>query len=167
MARAAHLNGVRKAVVTPHIHPGRYQNDLHSIRRAAAAFADELKRQGIPLELGFAAEVRIGPEIMDVVQNGDMPYVGELDGYHILLLEFPHSHIPPGSDKMTEWLLSNRVRPMIAHPERNKDVILAISTRSCRSSRWDVSCKSPRARWRAHSARRQCKEPISCSSAAG
>ncbi len=126
MARAACKNGVTKAVVTPHIHPGRYQNDLNSIRAAATAFADELKRQGIPLELGYAAEVRIGPEIMDLVQSGAMPYLGELDGYHILLLEFPHGHIPLGSDKMVAWLLSHHVRPMIAHPERNKDVIRSL-----------------------------------------
>ena len=40
-----------------------------------------------------------------------------------MLLEFPHSHIPTGSDRMVAWLLAHDVRPMIAHPERNKEVI--------------------------------------------
>src|SRR5690606_29549077 len=41
----------------------------------------------------------------------------------VFLLEFPHSHIPPGSDKLVRWLLDRRILPMIAHPERNKDIM--------------------------------------------
>jgi protein-tyrosine phosphatase len=123
MARAAHDAGIQKAIVTPHLHLGRYENDLDSIRMAAHAFSAELKRRRIPLQISYAAEVRICPELTELVENGTAPYVGELEGKKILLLEFPHSHIPTGSDKMIEWLLGHGVRPMIAHPERNKDVI--------------------------------------------
>ncbi|MGZ5165376.1 MAG: tyrosine-protein phosphatase [Burkholderiales bacterium] len=123
MACAAYDAGIQKAVVTPHLHLGRYENNLASIRKAANTFSAELKRRKIPLRISFAAEVRICPEITDLVENGTAPFVGELEGRKILLLEFPHSHIPAGSDKMVEWLLVHDVRPMIAHPERNKDVI--------------------------------------------
>jgi protein-tyrosine phosphatase len=123
MARMACKNGVQKAVVTPHMHPGRYDNDVHSIKRAVAEFRLELERLAIPLVLGFAAEVRISPEIITLVESGEMPYLGEHEGYRIMLLEFPHSHIPVGSEQIVAWLLERRVRPMIAHPERNKDVI--------------------------------------------
>ena len=40
-----------------------------------------------------------------------------------MLLEFPHSHIPPGAEPLVKKLLDLKVRPIIAHPERNKDVI--------------------------------------------
>jgi protein-tyrosine phosphatase len=40
-----------------------------------------------------------------------------------MLLEFPHSHVPVGADKFVAWLLARNIRPMIAHPERNKDVM--------------------------------------------
>jgi protein-tyrosine phosphatase len=123
MARAAHDAGIQKAIVTPHLHLGRYENNLGSIRVAAHAFSAELKRRGIPLDISYAAEVRICPELAELVENGTAPFVGELDGKKILLLEFPHSQIPTGSDQMVAWLLMHDVRPMIAHPERNKDVI--------------------------------------------
>jgi len=39
------------------------------------------------------------------------------------MLEFPHGHIIPGSIKLVEWLLQRNIRPLIAHPERNKQVM--------------------------------------------
>ena len=41
----------------------------------------------------------------------------------VVLLEFPHSHVPVGADKFVAWLLARNIRPMIAHPERNKDLM--------------------------------------------
>ena len=123
MARVAHEAGIQKAVVTPHMHIGRYENELHSIQAAARTYSAELKRRHIPLEISYAAEVRICPELADLVERSAVPYLGELQGKKIVLLEFPHSHIPPGSDNMVAWLLTHGVRPMIAHPERNKDVM--------------------------------------------
>jgi protein-tyrosine phosphatase len=40
-----------------------------------------------------------------------------------MLLEFPHSHLVAGGEKLIKWLFDRRVRPLIAHPERNKDVM--------------------------------------------
>ena len=45
-----------------------------------------------------------------------------------MLLEFPDSHILPGSDKLAAWLLARRIRPLIAHPERNKEVMRDVDT---------------------------------------
>lgn len=123
MARLAVANGIRRAVVTPHLHPGRYDNDIHSIRRAHAAFERALEDAGIPLELAMAAEVRLCPEIMDMAMQDTLPWLGNWQGERVFLLEFPHSHIPPGSDKLVHWLRRQGIRPMIAHPERNKDVL--------------------------------------------
>jgi len=39
------------------------------------------------------------------------------------LLELPHTHIPPGSEKFVDLLLSKKIRPLIAHPERNADIV--------------------------------------------
>src|SRR5690606_4229863 len=51
---------------------------------------------------------------------------GEFQGYRILLLELPHAHVPAGSEKFIQWLLDQKIRPMIAHPERNKGIIGSI-----------------------------------------
>jgi protein-tyrosine phosphatase len=123
LARHAVAGGIGTAIVTPHILPGRYENTLSGIREAAARFRAELDARTIPLEIGYAAEVRIGPEIMSLAEEETLPLLGYAEGYGIVLLEFPDSHILPGSDKLVAWLLSRKIRPMIAHPERNKEVM--------------------------------------------
>jgi protein-tyrosine phosphatase len=124
LALAAHAvqSGIARAVLTPHIHVGRYRNELATITADLARFRTELKRRNIPLELGIGGEVRLGEDIIPMVMEERIPYLGERDGYRIMLLELPHSHIPVGSDKFVGWLLKQKIRPMIAHPERNKGV---------------------------------------------
>ena len=123
MARLAVENGITQAHVTPHIHVGRWDNELANIARAVEAHRIELQKAGIPLKLGFAAEVRLDYDVVPLIEAGKVPFLGELDGYKIMLLELPHSHVPVGSDKFVAWLLGRGIRPMIAHPERNKDII--------------------------------------------
>ena len=123
LARHAVASGIAKSVVTPHILPGRYDNTLPGIREAAAQFRGELAARRIPLELGYAAEVRIGPDVMSLVDEEMLPPLGSVDGYRIVLIEFPDSHILPGSDRLVAWLLGRKIRPLIAHPERNKEIM--------------------------------------------
>jgi len=123
MARLAVVNGITWAVLTPHIHHGRYDNTLDSITAAYLQFKAELATQCIPLGLGMAAEVRVGYEIIQLVSCGQLPFLGVMDQKNVLLVEFPHSHLPPGSEKLMGWLMDRDISPMIAHPERNKSVI--------------------------------------------
>ncbi|MBE0613262.1 MAG: capsular biosynthesis protein [Burkholderiales bacterium] len=123
LAQRAVAAGIETAIVTPHILPNRYDNTLAGIRDAAASFRDELLARDIALEIGYAAEVRIGPEIMALAEAQTLPLLGTIEGYGIVLLEFPDSHILPGSDKLAAWLLERNIRPLIAHPERNKEVM--------------------------------------------
>ncbi len=123
MAELAVKNGIHTAVVTPHIMPGRYDNDIHSITEAFNHFSDLLKQQHIELELAMAAEVRLDPSILTMVESDTLPMLGELDGIQIMLLEFPHTSLPPGSLETVKWLIKHSVLPVIAHPERNKSVI--------------------------------------------
>lgn len=126
LASIAVADGIQKSIVTPHIHPGRYENERHRITREVAAFRQALDAHHIPLEIGFAAEVRIGPEIMPMLEERVIPFLGKLEGDDILLLEMPHSHIPVGSEKFTAWCLERNIRPLIAHPERNRDVMRSL-----------------------------------------
>lgn len=123
LARSAVAGGIRRAVVTPHIHPGRWDNDFANIRAAYESFKFELKRHGISLKLDMAAEVRVCAEILPLLVENRLPFLGHYQQRRVLLLEFPHSHIPPGSDQLMRWLAKQGIQPMIAHPERNKEVI--------------------------------------------
>jgi len=123
MARIAVANGITASHVTPHLHPGRWENDRAKIEAAVAAYRAALAAAGIELEVGYAAEVRLDYEILPLIEADRVPFLGTLDGNKVLLLEFPHSHVPVGADKFVAWLLQRNIRPMIAHPERNKDVM--------------------------------------------
>tara|TARA_R110001583_G_scaffold83923_1_gene221207 strand:+ start:25563 stop:26318 length:756 start_codon:yes stop_codon:yes gene_type:complete len=120
-------NGVTKILATPHIHLGTFDNDVQSIKNAFSDLTQQLQfqqgqSQQIDISLAYAAEVRICPEIMMLAKTQSLPFMGKWQGADLLLLEFPHSHIPPGSEKLVDWLLKQNIQPMIAHPERNRDL---------------------------------------------
>ena len=115
-------SGVTNILVTPHMHSGTFDNDITIIKNAFDLLTKEIQRQKIDIALAYAAEVRIDPEIMKLVKNKKLPFMGEWLERDLLLLEFPHGHIPPGSEKLIDWLAKNNIQTMIAHPERNRDV---------------------------------------------
>jgi protein-tyrosine phosphatase len=123
LARAALRAGIHTSVLTPHVHVGRYNNTLASIQRSFTAFQQVLATHGVPLNVRVGGEVRIAAEIMPLVEQEQIPFIGQLGGDRIMLLEFPHSHLLVGGDKLIRWLLDRRIRPLIAHPERNRDVM--------------------------------------------
>ncbi|MGC1955312.1 MAG: CpsB/CapC family capsule biosynthesis tyrosine phosphatase, partial [Gammaproteobacteria bacterium] len=87
MARLAVAHGITEAIVTPHIHAGRYENTRESVIEATRRFQHCLQEHGIALRLGMAAEIRIGPELMTLVEAQQVPWLGSLDGYRLVLLE--------------------------------------------------------------------------------
>ncbi|PKG37344.1 tyrosine-protein phosphatase [Psychromonas sp. Urea-02u-13] len=116
------LSGVTKVLATPHIHFGTFDNDLASIKKAFAELTLKFQKEQINTAVAYAAEVRICPEIILLAKTKQLPFMGEWQGSDLLLIEFPHSHIPPGSEKLIDWLIKNNIQPMIAHPERNRDL---------------------------------------------
>lgn len=115
-------NGVTKILATPHIHLGTFDNDLSTIKEAFRKLTLSLEQQAIDVSIAYAAEVRICPEITLLAKTKQLPFMGKWKKFDLLLLEFPHSHIPKGSDKLVDWLLKHNIMPMIAHPERNRDL---------------------------------------------
>ena len=123
LARIAVQDGITHLVCTPHIHPGRYDNDRTSIHTAHQQFVRGLDQAGIELRVSWAAEVRFGMELMISQAEGNLPFLGRWQDKKVLLLEFPHGEIPFGAERLTGWLLQRNVIPMIAHPERNKGIM--------------------------------------------
>ena len=123
LATAAVADGITAAVMTPHVHVERYDNNLSSISRDVIHFRQVLDEANIPLKIFSGGEVHLSPEVMDLVAMDELPYIGVVDSYKIVLVEFPHGYIPVGADRLVQWLFSRNIRPMIAHPERNKDVM--------------------------------------------
>lgn len=123
LSKIAVNDGITHIVCTPHIHPGRYDNTLETIQQALNELQEGLIEQHIDLVIHAAAEVRFGMELMVSVKQQSIPFLGEWQGKPVLLLEFPHGEIPFGAERLTAWLLQQGIKPMIAHPERNKGLL--------------------------------------------
>lgn len=128
LVKAAISDGISHIVCTPHIHLGRFDNDIKIITNAFNKLEQAVKQQNLTINLAFAAEVRICPEIMLLATQKQLPFIGQWQDKsgaikQVLLLELPHSHIPAGTEQLITWLHKNNIMPMIAHPERNRDII--------------------------------------------
>lgn len=123
LAKLAVEHGTTHMVCTPHMHAGRYENTAASIAQALQGFRAALEEAGIPLQVAAAAEVRFDMEIMRWQAQGQLPLLGHWQDKDVLLLEFPHGDIPFGAERLTQWLISRNIMPLIAHPERNKGVM--------------------------------------------
>lgn len=126
LARASVADGITHAVMTPHIHAGVFENRKSAIKGRVARLRVALVEARIPLQISMGAEVRIGPELMDLLEEDEVPFLGTLGPDQVLLLELPHGQVPVGSDRLVKWLRSRGIRPLIAHPERNKDVMRSL-----------------------------------------
>jgi tyrosine-protein phosphatase YwqE len=123
MARAYVADGVRSVVATPHIYPGVFDNQPAQIEQACQRLQLALADHGIPLELQWAAEVRASGELLDMLAQGQLCFLGHDGPWRHLLLELPDGQIPLGTDRLIDLLAAHHVRPVIAHPERNKAVM--------------------------------------------
>lgn len=123
LARIAVADGIRVMALTPHIHPGRYGNVRSELLDKVTTFQNQLRDHAIPLEVRLGGEVRLSMESLELLLEDEVPFLGTVDGYRIMLLEFPHQLIPVGSQQFIDKLLQMNIRPLIAHPERNKAVM--------------------------------------------
>lgn len=115
--------GVTHIMCTPHIHLGIFDNSIESITNAFMVAQKAITEANIPLKLSVACEVRICPEIIPLIQNNKLPFLGEWKNKKALLLELPHSHVPPGVENLIKWLIKHNIQPVIPHVERNRDVL--------------------------------------------
>ncbi|MAY43404.1 MULTISPECIES: CpsB/CapC family capsule biosynthesis tyrosine phosphatase [unclassified Neptuniibacter] len=127
LARIAVADGITHMAMTPHVHPGRFDNTQQTILPVFNEFQAALDEHEINLCIHAAGEVRLSAEMLGMFAVDQLPFLGEWDGQRVMLLELPHSHVPPGSDKLVQWLMARGVVPMIAHPERNKGIMSDVS----------------------------------------
>lgn len=114
MARIASGDGIEKIIATPHIADNRYSSD--DIADRVDQFNHRLRLQNIPVRVYPGAEVAISldPEKLSEYTINHTSYI---------LIEFPHDHLPSYAGKMIDWLCAKKLKPIIAHPERNYSIM--------------------------------------------
>ena len=116
-------DGISRVVCTPHMHPGRFDNNRDTIEPVFNTLKTAVQDQQLPVDIAMAAEVRISDEFMMQLKRGKVPFIGQWEGDNSVLLEMPHQNIPVGIENLLNWLQRQNIRAVIAHPERNKEVM--------------------------------------------
>lgn len=119
MCRIAYEQGTRLLAATAHQNE-RWVNDPERIREATASLTSALNDANIPLVAFPSAEVMVAPDLMAAWQRGELLTVADRRQY--LLLEMPHGQFVE-IRYLVEELRAAGIRPILAHPERQADLV--------------------------------------------
>jgi protein-tyrosine phosphatase len=120
MCRIAAEEGVQMACATAHQNEHYPAVTPRRIREAADELSQELREANIPLTVFPCAEIMADPETPESWLEGRLLSVGDRGQY--MLLEMPHG-VFVDLRPTVERLRSAGVRTILAHPERNKEML--------------------------------------------
>lgn len=120
MLQIAVQEGVTTQVITPHIQANRFENNLKELTRLFEMFRITVEAEEIPIKLHLAAEVHIGPQIIQMIETDTLPWLGTWNDQKCFLLELPPNDIPSGTLNLIQWLRTKQITPILVHPERNR-----------------------------------------------
>lgn len=106
--------GYTKAIATPHIRPGRYDNNPSIIKEGLIKLRQALKAENIPFEVEAAAEYYLDDELYEAVESAEMLTFG--DNY--LLFELSFYNRPAFLEDAIFRMQVAGYKPVLAHPER-------------------------------------------------
>ena len=106
--------GYRKVVTTPHVMSDGYRNTPEIILGGLQKVRDEVRRQGIPIEVDAAAEYYLDHELEQKVMKHEVLTFG--DKY--LLFELPFISEPAILLSAVFAMQTQGYKPVLAHPER-------------------------------------------------
>jgi len=116
MCRMAAADGTETVVATPHFTPGRYPWTGAAMQERLFELRSVLRAENVPLTVLPGADVAVFPELP--AHSGLRTFLS-LNNSRYLLLEFPHTFMPPGWDTFLHSLIAAGTIPVITHPERN------------------------------------------------
>lgn len=116
MLRRAAADGIRVAVLTPHLAPedGPVQESRH--REVFAELTAAAAQAGIPMTLHLGAEIGFRFGLVEVARWPS----GTLAGKGFALVDLPSGPLSPGLEQGFFELRAAGFRPILAHPERNR-----------------------------------------------
>jgi protein-tyrosine phosphatase len=116
LARAAVENGIHTIIATPHHANGRYDNPAKEIKALVSKLNNELHMKNISLKVLCGQEVRLTQRLLEDWEKGDLLCLHDSS---YMLIEFPSGSIPEETFDFFYELSLHKIKPIIAHPERN------------------------------------------------
>ena len=119
LLKQAKDEGVTEIIATPHHLSPTFNNENKIVERKLNEILDldEVKEMGIKIYPG--QEIRISDQIILQLEKGEA--IG-LNHSKYLLIEFPSGGVPHYTNRLFFELQSKGYVPIIAHPERNKEI---------------------------------------------
>lgn len=106
--------GYSKLITTPHIMSDTYPNSSEIIRQALSSVQEQLKNNGIEIQIEAASEYYLDEHFIDLLKTGDILTFG--DNY--VLFETSYTIRPFALYDHIYAIASRGYRPLLAHPER-------------------------------------------------
>lgn len=119
--QAAH-SGIAHAVLTPHFRGKPYAERIARLSTRLIRLREALADRGMALQVALAGECRFDSFLHQAIQSGDLPWLGRWGEDYVVLIEFSELRLPAKVVPAIEWMRARRIRPMLAHPERIRDV---------------------------------------------
>lgn len=119
--QAAH-NGITHAVLTPHFRGKPYAERIARLSSRLIRLREALAERGLRLQVALAGECRFDAFLHQAIQSGDLPWLGRWEEEHVVLIEFSDARLPSKIVPAIEWMRARRIRPMLAHPERIREL---------------------------------------------
>ena len=110
-----HALGYHKLICTPHILFELYPNSPETILPKLELVRNELKEQGIPMQLEVAAEYMVDMEMQQYVDAGK-PLL--TFGKNLVLIEMSYIAASKNIEQVIFNLRMKGIQPVLAHPER-------------------------------------------------
>lgn len=107
-------------ISTPHYIHDSINNSVNIIKEKFNTLVNKSKEAGLKINIYPGCEIFICPELPDLIENG---LVSTLNNSAYVLIELPLMSIPPYTDDIFYRLQLKGYRPIIAHPERNSEII--------------------------------------------
>jgi protein-tyrosine phosphatase len=119
MLRALGDAGFSEVVATPHMRNGMFDNSRADLERAYALSLREIERHdGLP-EVGLSCEHHLDDVVFgELIAGRGLPYPGG----RAALIELPNERFPLNHAQRLFELRCQRIRPVLAHPERYRPV---------------------------------------------
>lgn len=119
MAEIARSDGIRTIAATPHLFRDVVEGrDFEALEKTREELAGVLKAKNIAVDILPGAEVHISHRLVEEIRKNRNNLVINRSSY--MFVEFPSDHIYSGVRELFFELMNEGIRPIIAHPERNR-----------------------------------------------
>ena len=118
--QAAIDDGIHTIVATPHYNY-KYYNEKSKILAEVEKLKQTIKTKNLKINILPGQEIRIYGELLADYESGKLMTLADNSRY--MLVEFPFQHIPRYAENLLYEIELYGVKPIIAHPERNREIL--------------------------------------------